>query len=72
MCPQVISVDIGTPLHEAAKLIESRGVRRVLVRDPQRASHADPLAPFVGVVSDTDIFRVLGGARPGARPVSKS
>jgi len=64
MTQPVISVDVGTTLTAAAKLIEERSVRRVLVRDPSRLYLVDPLAPYVGVVSDTDIFRVLGGQKP--------
>lgn len=45
------------------QLLEHHGVRRVLVHDSSIASPSDPMAAYVGIVSDTDLFRCERGHR---------
>ena len=55
---------------EAARLIARHSVRRVLVVDRSRADAQFPLACFVGIVSDTDIFAVLSPGRGQGGPAA--
>lgn len=68
MTQPVIYVDIGLPIEECSRVLEAYGVRRVLVHDPLRCTDEDPLAAFVGVVSDADLFKCMGAPAlsPGA------
>ncbi len=68
MTQPVIYVDIGLPIEECSRVLEAYGVRRVLVHDPVRSTSDDPLAAFVGVVSDADLFKCMGAPAlsPGA------
>ncbi|GFR41489.1 hypothetical protein Agub_g2180 [Astrephomene gubernaculifera] len=67
MTQPVISVDISLPIEQCSRVLEAHGVRRVLVRDPSRASVTDPLSAYVGVVSDADLFKCMGA--PATSPV---
>ncbi|GIL75994.1 hypothetical protein Vretimale_5660 [Volvox reticuliferus] len=70
MTQPVIFVDINLPIEQCSHVLESHGVRRVLVRDPSRVSVDDPLSAFVGVVSDADLFKCMGA--PAMSPVMSS
>ncbi|GLI65445.1 hypothetical protein VaNZ11_008823 [Volvox africanus] len=70
MTQPVIFVDINLPIEQCSRVLESHGVRRVLVHDPSRVSVEDPLSAFVGVVSDADLFKCMGA--PAMSPVMGS
>lgn len=64
MTPDVISVDVDTPLSEIAALLESRGIKRVPVLKDHK---------LAGIVSRANLLQALASsASPGTQAVSST
>ena len=59
MSQPVVTLPVKTSIHECTKVLKKMNIRRCVIRDPWRRSE-DGLAQYVGLVSDTDIFKHLG------------
>lgn len=60
MSHPVIAFDAAQPIEVCVQLMQEKGVRRGAVRDSSAADPSNHLAEYVGLVSDTSIFRCLG------------
>lgn len=58
-CP-VIWIAADAPIEACAQMLQERSIRRAAVRDVTKHDPTNPLAEYIGVVSDVAIFRSLG------------
>eukprot|EP00879_Flechtneria_rotunda_P011156 GHRR01011654.1.p1 GENE.GHRR01011654.1~~GHRR01011654.1.p1 ORF type:complete len:1165 (+),score=475.65 GHRR01011654.1:461-3955(+) len=60
MSHPVIAVDARQSIEVCAQLLQEKGIHRAAVRNADNADLANPLAEYVGLVSDAAIFKCLG------------
>eukprot|EP00775_Hariotina_reticulata_P012952 gene12952-13081_t len=60
MSHPVVAVDMDMAIEACAEVMQERGIKRAVVRDPAAVDPEQPLAQYVGLVSDTSIFKCLG------------
>eukprot|EP00878_Enallax_costatus_P016314 GHUV01017112.1.p1 GENE.GHUV01017112.1~~GHUV01017112.1.p1 ORF type:complete len:1179 (+),score=479.98 GHUV01017112.1:302-3838(+) len=60
MSHPVIAVDASQPIELCAQMMQEQGIRRAAVKDADAPDCANPMSAYVGLVSDTTIFRCLG------------